>query len=90
MSARLEGLLVQIAGELAAIRELIEKNETAAHVDNDLLGPAELARALGINDRTLRRLRAAGQAPKSIMVGGRPRWRKATVDAWVAKRKTAQ
>ncbi|MBI4884929.1 MAG: helix-turn-helix domain-containing protein [Actinobacteria bacterium] len=52
----------------------------------EFLTAPEFAALLRIDERTLRALRHAGEVPTPIMIGTRPRWRRADVDAWVAKR----
>ncbi|MBK8172744.1 MAG: helix-turn-helix domain-containing protein [Sandaracinaceae bacterium] len=54
-----------------------------------LLSPREFARLIGISDRTFRRMRAEpGVLPRCVMIAGKPRWKRADVDAWVASRKS--
>jgi excisionase family DNA binding protein len=54
--------------------------------DPPLLGKAELARFLGISERTIERLRSSGRFPAAdIQFGTRPRWRRATIEAWIQR-----
>jgi predicted DNA-binding transcriptional regulator AlpA len=65
---------------------LDDQREHGAH-DDVLLDPPALAALLKIDERTLRRLRAAGEIPEPIMLGRRkPRWRRHEIDAWLAER----
>ena len=52
----------------------------------EFLTAAEFAALLRVDQRTLRALRHAGDVPAPIMIGTRPRWRRADVDAWLAER----
>jgi excisionase family DNA binding protein len=47
-----------------------------------LLTPKEASALLGIDERTLRRLRAQG-ALRPVMIGGRPRYTEAALDAFI-------
>lgn len=48
-----------------------------------LLTKAELARHLGITERTADALEKAGKLPKSIRVGDRKRWSRDVIVAWI-------
>lgn len=63
------------------------RDEERVEAHPDLLAAAEVARLLHCDVRTLRRMRLEGRAPTSIMVGKRPRWLRAEVEAWIATRK---
>jgi predicted DNA-binding transcriptional regulator AlpA len=62
----------------------------SAHVEqpdmDTLLDPPALAALLKIDERTLRRLRAAREIPEPIMFGRKPRWRRHVIDAFLAER----
>jgi predicted DNA-binding transcriptional regulator AlpA len=68
--------------------ELADLGGQIAHVEHVadpdmLLAPADLAALLKINERTLRRLRNAGEIPKEILIGCMPRWRRGDVRHWL-------
>ena len=52
----------------------------------ELLNCTDLASLLGMHVRTLRRMRRAGEVPAPIKIGGAERWRRTTIDAWIAER----
>lgn len=54
-----------------------------AAVKSDLMTAAEVAEALRIHPRTLRRKRHQGKAPKPIRGKGPLRWRRSDVDRWL-------
>ena len=56
------------------------------HDMDTLLDPPALSALLKIDERTLRRLRAANEIPPPLMFGRKPRWRKHVIDAWLAER----
>ncbi|MCC7014867.1 MAG: helix-turn-helix domain-containing protein [Planctomycetes bacterium] len=68
-------------------------NQTAAATaDRDplrLLSQAEVATLLLIDERTLREARHLGDAPPSIMVGRRLRWRRCDIEKWLMTRRTS-
>ena len=88
------GLLEAVVSELRGLRAALEARSGAAGSTGvpqaldpgDLLCQREVAALLGVDERTLRRWRRAGDAPKAITGGGRPRWKRSTVDAWLAGR----
>jgi predicted DNA-binding transcriptional regulator AlpA len=49
-----------------------------------LLTAGEVARLLNISERSVFRLRSAGDLPKEVEVLGSVRWRRADIEAWVA------
>lgn len=60
-----------------------EPREVPIH-DRLLWGLGDIAGLLGLNRRTLERLRSSGRFPApDIKVGKRPLWRPATVHRWV-------
>ena len=60
------------------------KSETSRRVSL-LIDAHEVARRLGQNERTVRRLIAAGTLPKAIVIDGTSkRWRPDDIKAWVA------
>jgi predicted DNA-binding transcriptional regulator AlpA len=71
----------------SAIR-LADLPHHSAHGDDmdALLDPPALAALLKIDVRTLRRLRAAHEIPEPLMFGRKPRWRRRSIDAWLAER----
>lgn len=74
--------LAEALAGIAASRPVVtmEKHET------EFLTAPEFAALLRVDQRTLRALRHAGDVPAPIMIGTRPRWRRADVDAWLAER----
>jgi len=51
-----------------------------------LLNQRELAELLGVNVRTLQRMRHAGELPPTVPVGRRLRWRRGDVETWLEER----
>jgi predicted DNA-binding transcriptional regulator AlpA len=51
-----------------------------------LLAPADLARLLKIDARSVRRLRNAGEVPEPVMIGSAPRWLRQEILRWLAER----
>lgn len=49
-----------------------------------LVAAEEVAGMLGVSERTVRRLDAAGKLPRAARIGGNVRWRAAEVERWVA------
>jgi len=66
-----------LRSELAALRG----SSPHALVDGrTLMGPADVARMLGVSTRTLRRLRKSRRFPRPVKgTGRRPRWTRASV-----------
>ena len=52
----------------------------------DLLSIADIARILGIGERSVRRWRSEGALPPAIEIGGLLRWRREVVEVWIAER----
>jgi predicted DNA-binding transcriptional regulator AlpA len=50
-----------------------------------LLDPDDLAAYLKLDARSVRRLRNAGEIPEPVMIGSAPRWRRTTIDQWLAE-----
>ncbi len=48
-----------------------------------LLSRKQVRQYTGLPERTLSRYAAAGTAPSPIRVGGRPRWRRDELEAWI-------
>lgn len=71
--------------------ELLERIVAALERDSappaTLLDAAEFARQLGVNVRTLRRMRHEGGVPKPIQIGNVIRWRRADVERFLQGRK---
>jgi predicted DNA-binding transcriptional regulator AlpA len=67
---------------------LADLGDQLAHVHQHdvLLTPANLAAMLQINERSLRRMRSAGQIPEPIWVGKLPRWKRDIVLRWLEER----
>jgi excisionase family DNA binding protein len=94
----------EILGDLAAIQDIqldgvrdlsvIAPVETATDQPSpgtslDLLSIADIARIVGVGDRTVRRWRPEGKLPPALEFGGLLRWRRATIEAWIAEREEA-
>jgi predicted DNA-binding transcriptional regulator AlpA len=58
--------------------------------DNALVTMTAFAAELGIDVRTLRRMKASGDLPKAVQIGTHPRWRRVDVDKWLLARKASQ
>lgn len=78
------------AGE-ARVIELLERLVSALERDSAppsaFIDAAELARQLGVNVRTLRRMRHEGAIPEPVRVGRLVRWRRAEVERFLQGRK---
>lgn len=48
-----------------------------------LLTIKDLCTLTGVSRRTIYRIRASGQLPKAIRVGGRARWRPEDIERWI-------
>jgi len=81
-------LLAEISTKLDAIVARLEchRDQPPPPLDDALLGPREVAKILGLDPRTLRRVRASGHFPAPTTVAGRLRWKRGDVDAWLAAR----
>ena len=51
-----------------------------------LLSVADLAKKLGVNERTVRRMRTRGKLPPGIDLGSVIRWDPAVIEAWLLER----
>jgi excisionase family DNA binding protein len=54
-------------------------------MDADMMSEKELATYLGLSLSTVRRLRYAGEGPPVTWLGKRPRYRRASVNAWLER-----
>lgn len=54
-----------------------------------LLSAKEVARVLGIGERTVWRHRQAGQLPPPLIVGGRTLWHRPDIEEWIREQKRA-
>jgi excisionase family DNA binding protein len=73
--------------ELRAIRaEVRQLREAKIAPVPALLTIDDLAEMLRVSTRTLRTWRHEGELPPAITIGGALRWRRADVDAWLAKK----
>lgn len=80
-------LLVADSAPASNGRLAVKSNRNSKVEPQDcLLKLQDVAALLGINVRTLRRMRADGKGPRSVDVGGRPRWKRTVVDRWIAER----
>ncbi len=93
MADALDRLRPNLATLLAGVRvpsvmEPVTGTTTSdpAEAGREILTQQEVAELLRIDRRTLRLMRKRGDAPPSFMLGERPRWRRADVDAWIANR----
>jgi predicted DNA-binding transcriptional regulator AlpA len=50
---------------------------------DSLITASELAAILAVNPRTLRRMAAAGELPKSVSITSKPRWRRSDVAKFI-------
>ncbi|WP_028245495.1 helix-turn-helix transcriptional regulator [Pseudoclavibacter soli] len=48
-----------------------------------LLTIKDLASLLNVSEKTIRNLRAKGQGPRAVKIGGSVRWRRETVDRYL-------
>jgi predicted DNA-binding transcriptional regulator AlpA len=53
-------------------------------IDPLVLDAVSLGEWLGLSDRTVRRLDAAGKIPRAVWIGGSKKWRVDEIRAWVA------
>jgi hypothetical protein len=72
-----------IASELQSLRKAIESR--SPEVAPDSLTAADLARLLRTDQRTLRAMRQADEVPRGFMCGRSALWRRAQIEAWLAK-----
>jgi predicted DNA-binding transcriptional regulator AlpA len=89
----IEGLREDLGSALADLAasgngRVREPSEPVAATDR-LLSATQVADLIGINPRTLRDRRHAGGFPAPIMIGRSPRWKRAAIDAWLAKARRA-
>lgn len=54
-----------------------------AHQDNDLLSHTDLARYLGVSEKTLERMVADRSCPKPVTISKQERWRWQTIRRWI-------
>jgi predicted DNA-binding transcriptional regulator AlpA len=65
-------------------------NDKAATILSDYFTEDEVAAALGVTTRTLRRWHALGEGPPRTKIGGcRVLYRRGSVDRWLASRESA-
>ncbi len=57
--------------------------QAARESTDSLITPKELAAILQVNERTLRRMAATGELPKSVSITSKPRWRRSDVAKFV-------
>lgn len=62
---------------------------TESTSSQNLIGVAEVAVILGVSKRTIYRLVSAGEFPAPIRIRASSRWRRSTVNAWIAERENA-
>jgi excisionase family DNA binding protein len=78
-----DALLEELRGIRAEVRQLREAKSPPAGV---LLTLDDMAALLRVSTRTLRSWRHEGELPQALEIHGALRWRRADVDAWLAKR----
>jgi excisionase family DNA binding protein len=76
-------LIEEVRGLRADLRSANVEPEPA-RPDDVLLSARDVASLLKVSDRELRRIRAGNDFPAPVMVGRRPRFRRAAVEAWMA------
>ncbi len=78
--------LAAVVRELRRVRELLEAQTT------ELLDARQAARFLGVSEATLYRLRAAGEVPASVRLGGGAliRWRRNDLQNYIEKLRPAR
>lgn len=85
--------IVELLAHIAARLDELVDGRGAAERDHDaepeLLTVAELATLLRVNRRTLRELRHEKGFPRAITVGRSPRWKRTSIDRWLAQREAA-
>lgn len=59
------------------------ESQTNAIVEERLLTPAQLAEHLGVSVATIYQWRYRSEGPPGFKVGGRVRYRRSDVDAWL-------
>jgi predicted DNA-binding transcriptional regulator AlpA len=57
--------------------------------DKNFLTAVDVARLLGIGERTVWRHRQAGRLPPPLAVGGRTLWHRADIEDWIREKKHA-
>jgi len=60
-------------------------NNDAPYLVRDYLNKNDAAAALGIHPFTLKRWRMRGYGPQGVKLGGRLRYRKSDIEAWLAQ-----
>ena len=67
----------------------MNEHDAVTNATKLLLTVNELGAALGLSTRSVWRLSATGDLPPPLKIGGSARWRKCTVDAWLAQEERA-
>jgi predicted DNA-binding transcriptional regulator AlpA len=88
--ARALALLGEIAGKMDVLIALIERDRAPhpAAPEDALIGPRGIKAIVGLDLRTIRRHRAAGNFPTPATGGRYPRWRRADVERWLEARRS--
>jgi predicted DNA-binding transcriptional regulator AlpA len=81
-----ESALALLAKDEAECRSDEPTAMPAPPTETALLTGREVVALLKVSDRTFRRLRASGQGPQPVKVGGAMRWRREAVLRWLARR----
>jgi len=79
-------LLIVLIDEVRELQRIVERSGARAGRDA-LVTPSEFAALLALDVRTLRRMRAGNELPRSVGSAKRPRWRRSDVEAFLAKLK---
>lgn len=83
-----EVLEAELAG--GAVQSVMASMPSATPTElSKLVSTADLARVLGVDDRTVRRMRERGDLPPAIDLGSVLRWRSDDIDQWIADRTEA-
>jgi predicted DNA-binding transcriptional regulator AlpA len=76
----------RLCGLVEDLRDRLDVlGRSSAHGPVDLLTAEDVAHALGISPRTLRRERQRRGFPKPVRGRGRPRWRRREIEAYLER-----
>jgi predicted DNA-binding transcriptional regulator AlpA len=77
-------LVIMLLQRIAIAVEALAKSRARDSAPDVLTAP-QLADQLQVDVRTLRTMRNAREIPRGFMVGRSPRWKRAQIEAWIAK-----
>lgn len=84
--ASLDATMAELRDVVRDLRSVVESlRPTSPGVGVDLLSAEDVARAIGVSERTLRRLRSRRDFPKPLRGPGPLRWRRAAVQAYMER-----